>query len=320
MNYRAGYVGIVGWPNSGKSTFLNSIIKEKISIVSDKPQTTRRRVIGIDNREESQIVYLDAPGFVYRQDELNKYLSYEADSVIQDSDILVVMLSIDTEKKEELETIINKAVESRKPWVAVIAKTDLLQFSSRIQKIKDILSELKNPPAVVEYSNRDKEKHLADLYSKVLHFLPASKKPFYDEDLYTPHSVREISAEMIREKCFQNLKMEVPYGVAVEIQKFTEEPGINKISAIIVSGRESHKSIIIGKGGEMIKKIGTDARKEIEDFTGKKCFLELHVKIDENWMNSKRKLKEFGYETKIDSSGGTKIDSSGGPKSEIENK
>lgn len=295
---RAGFVGLIGQPNAGKSTLLNSFVKEKVSIVSHKPQTTRRRILGIVNAKEYQIVFVDAPGVIEAQKGLNHFLSQEADDVIEQSDALVAVLSIDTKSEKEIDQILEKVVASKKPWVAVVNKVDLAEVTRRIQMIKDKISDLKNCHGVFEYSEtwgKDLKDINANIFKTLAEVLPESPGPLYDIDLFTPHTMRELVAEIVREKCFTVLEQELPYMLATQVIKYDEDERIPHIYCDIFVAKESHRAMTIGKGGEVIKKIGMLSRAEIEKLVGGKVFLKLDVKVKEDWMNSNKFMKELGY-------------------------
>lgn len=298
-SFKAGFIGLVGLPNAGKSSLLNLLVKEKVAIVSPKPQTTRRRVVGIRNDDLSQIIFLDAPGFVSRSNNLNQFLQKEAQEVISDSDALVVVLSLDTEKKEEIEEVIQMAIRSQKPWVAVITKCDLEKYNHRIAKIQELLSKSSRLDKVILSSTLEKdriEELEADLSNWAKSVLPASQKPLYDIELYTTHTMKDLAAEIIREKAFVELHQEIPFQMAVRITEFDEsDPKIVRIKADLLVGKENHKPIVIGKGGAMIKEIGQSARIEISEMIDQKVFLELQVVVRENWMNNKNLMSDLGY-------------------------
>ncbi len=297
MNYRAGFIGLIGLPNSGKSTLLNHLVGEKVSIVTAKPQTTRRRVIGIVNKESMQGIFVDAPGVVKAHAGLNLFLRDEAMDVITQSDVLIAVLNIDEERVENLDEIIKLAQESRKPWLAVIHKTDLAAYIHRPQILRDRLEKMGVP--VVAGSSL-KENEIAALTELVLAgiepLLPAAKGPLYDEDLYTTSNLRDLCAEIIRERCFENLHQEIPFGLAVKIVRFVEDDGpAVQIAAEIIVAKENHQPIVIGRDAQLIKKIGTEARKEIVNLLGRKVFLDLKVATKKNWQKNPLFMKDLGY-------------------------
>jgi GTP-binding protein Era len=297
MNYRAGFVGIIGQPNAGKSSLMNVFVKEKVSIVTAKPQTTRRRIVGVLSRPEAQIVFVDSPGFVKASKGLNGFLAQEAKDVIEQSDVLLVVLSVDEKSPEALMDVLDLVKESKKPKVFLIHKTDLGQLEHRIGKIKDLILERYPDAFVTGFSSEkvDPEK-VERVFQELLTRLPASPAPLYDVELFTMQSTRDLVAEMVREQCFEELHQEIPYSLAVQIGKYDEsDPGLHKIFAEILVAKPNHKAIVIGKGGAVLKKIGTEARKKMEELLGVKVFLSLNVSVKENWQENPRLMKELGY-------------------------
>jgi GTP-binding protein Era len=297
--YRSGFVGLIGQPNAGKSTLMNILVKEKVSIVTAKPQTTRRRILGIVSKDEGQAVFVDAPGVLKASKGLNAFLSQEAQDVIEQSDMLMAVLSLDTESKEKAEEIIEMVGASGKPWFAVVTKMDLNDFLRRLQPLRDLCVKHKNCIGVVEASSqwgKEKESLREEILRLVFSKLPESPQPLYDIELFTPHTVKDLVTEIIREQCFEVLHHEIPYQTAVRIQKFDEsDPKMPKIYAEILVSKDSHKPILIGKGGATIKEIGTLARKEIEKMMDQKVFLSLEVSVRDNWFENKNLMKELGY-------------------------
>lgn len=297
MSFKAGFVGLVGLPNAGKSTLLNRLVKEKISIVTEKPQTTRRRILGIVSDENRQIVYVDSPGFIDAKKGLNQFLNLESLDVIKQSDVLLLLLSIDTQEEAQIDQMIKLCKESNKSIVAVLNKCDVVEFSRRIAILKKKLEDIKTCKAVLEYSDqwgKDRADVLEQINNTVTEYLPESPKPLFDVELFTPHTTRDLVAEIVREKCFLVLEKELPYQIAVQVLSYKEEELI-KIQAVILVAKDSHKAIVIGKAAAVIKKIGMLARKDIEKLVGAKVFLQLDVKTKENWMENPRLMKELGY-------------------------
>lgn len=295
MSYKAGFIGLIGQPNAGKSTLMNLLVDQKVSIVTSKPQTTRRRIQGIISKPEGQIVFVDAPGLVRAEKGLNSFLESEALDVIKESDALIAVLSVDERSAEKAEEILNLVKESKKPWIGVINKIDMKGKEHRVAILQDMVSNLGARAYLVSALQKDSVGRDAIL-TGALNLLPEAKAPLYDEELLSPHNTRDLVNEMIREKCFEFLHQEIPYTLTVRIRSYDEtNPEIVKISADIVVGKENHKIMVIGKGGETIKRIGTEARKEIEKFIGNKVFLELKAVVREDWINNPRFLKEQGY-------------------------
>lgn len=295
-NYRAGFVGLIGLPNSGKSTLMNAVVGEKVSIVSAKPQTTRRRMLGVVTRPEFQAVLVDAPGVVASKKGLHEFLHQEALDVIKNSDGLICVLNIDEKNPERLHEMVKLVEESGKPWMVVIHKTDL-PLLHRPQILRQEL-ESKGVP-IVSGSSMTKESR-QELVEKILEhlsdLLPESESPLYLEDLYTPSTERELAVEIIREKCFESIHQEIPFGIAVRLLLFDESsPKITKIYAEILVSKENHVPIVVGKNAKLIKEIGMKARKEIEELIQKKVFLDLKVSVYKNWDRNLRVMKELGY-------------------------
>jgi GTP-binding protein Era len=299
MSFKAGFVGLIGLPNAGKSTLLNLLVEEKVSIVTPKPQTTRRRVVGILSLPEAQVILVDAPGVVKAKSGLNAFLEREALDVIGSSDVLCAVLNLDEDKKENLDQILEMVRGSGKPWFAVITKVDLIDKRHRLTKLKEELREKSPNVTILEVSKNwgEDTKDFRDAFVReAAKLLPTSLAPLYDVELFTPHTVRELAAEVIREKCFEELHQEIPYNLAVRINKFDESAqNLVRIFAEIVVSKENHKGIVIGKGGAMIKGIGTKARAELEKMLDQKVFLQLDVSVREEWFENPRLMKELGY-------------------------
>jgi GTPase len=299
MKFRAGFVGLIGQPNAGKSTLLNALVEEKVSIVTPKPQTTRRRVIGIVNQENGQIVIVDAPGLVSAKKGLNAFLEKEAHDVISSSDALIGVISLDEKNKDQVNHILDLLIQSKKPYAIVITKSDLAEFKHRLQLIKDLVT-LKNPKTeIFEFSTKwgkDIKQASEQIINRILPLLPETPQPLYDTEIYTPHTLREVCAEIIREQCFELLDKEIPYFIAIKVKSFDEsDPTIAKIQADIIVSKESHKPILIGKNAEMIKQIGIKSRKEIEKLLNSKVFLKLDVVVKDNWSENSKLMKDLGY-------------------------
>lgn len=290
--YRAGYIGVVGLPNAGKSTLVNALIGEKVSIVAARAQTTRQRITGILTTDEAQYVFVDTPGLIKSDSGLNKFLQEEAEEVCKDSDALLAVLNIDCDREEKIDQVIEWVAAAGKPWIAVINKVDLAS-KHRVLMIEGKLAKLGVRPLAVSAKNFGDD-WKQEILSALRGHLPASPAPLFDPDLYTTHSIRDISSEIVREKCFHFLKQEIPYGLAVRVTSFKEEK-IPKIYAEILLAKDNYKSIVIGQGGEQLKKIGSYARKDIEKFLGKKVFLDLHVSVKKKWMTNPALMKELGY-------------------------
>jgi GTPase len=277
---------------------MNFMIDEKVSIVTPRPQTTRRRVHGIHSTDDAQIVFVDAPGLVASKPGLFDFLAKEALEVMSESDALIAVLSLDLRSAEEAENIIEMVAKARKPWIAVINKTDLSKYAHRVTILRTML--LKHNVPIFTISCADKDLFLKEvrpvLLEAIQKILPESPAPLYDPELYTTENVRDMVCEIVREKCFLNLNDEVPYSMAVRPIEFKEEAlPVPRISLEILVSKDNHKGIVIGKGGILLKKIGQESRIEIEKIMGTKIFLSLNVSAREDWYKNNRIMKELGY-------------------------
>ncbi len=292
--FKAGYVAIVGEPNVGKSTLMNSLLNQKISIVTPKPQTTRQRVLGILSREDAQVIVLDTPGLIKPKYLLHQKMLSSAESALNDADVILVMTEVarGTNLPVEVEKLVlNK--HGAKPILLIINKVDsvykpnvlpiIAEFVRRGQ-FKEVI-----PISALKQDNLD------DLLKTVLAYLPVHE-PFYPTDIVSDSPERFFVAEFIREKVFEQFSEEIPYSTAVEIREFQErEVGKTYISADIVVERDSQKGILIGAHGEALKSVGQAARQEIESFLERPVFLELRVKVREHWREREALLKSYGY-------------------------
>jgi GTP-binding protein Era len=305
VSYRAGYVGLIGQPNAGKSTLLNALVEEKISIVTEKPQTTRRRVLGVVNQEQGQIVYVDAPGWIRAEEGLNHFLQKEAEDVAGSSDALVLVISLDQKDADSVTQIFAVAEKSKKPFFIVVTKADLVDKKHRLEKIKEMATDkFKNSfrgrdIPIIEFSSKwgkDAESVLTQIKEISLSLLPETPAPLYDTEIFTPHTVRELCEEIIREQCFELLDKEIPYGIAVRVATFDESnPDMPRIHADILVPRETHRPIVVGKKAAVVKEIGIRARKEIERMVGTQVFLKLEVLVRKDWTENTRLMKDLGY-------------------------
>ncbi|MCB0413083.1 MAG: GTPase Era [Bdellovibrionales bacterium] len=291
--YRSGFVGLMGFPNAGKSLLMNALIGEKVSIVTQKPQTTRNRVLGIHSDDDRQIVFVDAPGYIRASKGLNKFLEAEFNSVAEESDALLCCLNIDEQNPEKIEQMIEMMPTLGKPWTVVITKRDL----GKPHRVGIIQAKLKdyNKEAIVVSALEDPDQTQKDILDAVTSLLPQSPGPMYSSELYTTQSVRDITRELIRENCFEHLQYEVPYGLAIQIKKYEEKNGLDRIFADVIVSNKRHVPIVLGKNGQQIKVIGQGARESLEKMLGKKIYLDLHVSVKEDWMNKKVYMEDFGY-------------------------
>lgn len=292
--FKSGFVSILGRPNVGKSTLLNAIVGEKISITTAKPQTTRNRITGIKNLPNAQIVFWDTPGIHKAKDVMNRIMVKTALSTISEVDILVFIIEADKSFGSGDEFILSLLRESEKPVVLVINKIDLVKKEALLPLIESVSKRLEFK-AIVPLSAK-KEEGVEQLLETLSGLLEAGPQ-YFPDDLITDRPERFIVAEMVREKIFEKLQQEIPYQTAVEVEEFNDEKeGVVVIRALIYVDRDAHKRIIIGKRGGMLKTIGTLARKEMERLLGARVFLELFVKVKKGWSSSGRMLKELGLE------------------------
>lgn len=290
--HRSGFVGIIGNPNVGKSTLMNALVGEKLCIVTAKAQTTRHRIMGIVNGEDYQIVYSDTPGILKPNYRLQQNMMSFVDGAMGDSDILLYVTDT-VEKSDKNAEYIERLKRVTCPVVIVINKIDLSDQESVVKLMEHWQSEL--PSAEIFPVSAKERFGLENVFDAVLSHLPVSP-PWYDKDAFTDRNLRFFASEIIREKILLNYKEEIPYSCEVVVEAFKEGADRYDISAVIYVMRDSQKGILIGKKGAAMKKLGTDARLEMEDFFQKKVFLSLFVKVDENWRTSRRELRKFGYE------------------------
>jgi GTP-binding protein Era len=297
MSYKAGFLGLIGQPNAGKSTLMNYLVREKVSIVTEKPQTTRRRVMGVWSTEKGQIVFVDAPGLIKADKGLNGFLAHEAEDVIKQSDCLLAVLSVDEKHPEDAEKVIKMVSASGKPWVGIITKSDITEKHHRIMILRKMIEDYKGKSFQVSAKDMEGDPENREaLLIELLEMMPESPAPLYDVELFTPHRTKDLVAEIIREKCFEFVHQEIPFNIAIRILKFEENAApCPKIYAEILVAKENHKPIVIGKGAANLKQIGSAARKEIEELMGEKVFLDLNVNFKADWFNNKRIMQELGY-------------------------
>jgi GTP-binding protein Era len=291
MAHKAGFVNIVGSPNVGKSTLMNRLVGEKLSIVTSKAQTTRHRIHGLVNGEDYQIVFSDTPGVVNASYKLHEAMMGYVETSLKDADILLFitdMKETDMNHKETLERI----QRLRIPVLVIINKIDLGDQDKVVARMAYWQEKLPNaeviPVSALHGFNTEK------IWDRILELLPESP-PYFDKEELSDRPVRFFVSEIIREKIFLHCEKEVPYACQVEIETYQEGDNITHIRALIVVERDSQRGIIIGKKGDMLKRIGREARLEIEQFIGQKVFLETYVKVDKDWRASEQKLKRYGY-------------------------
>jgi GTPase len=290
--HKAGFVNIVGKPNVGKSTLMNILVGERLSIVSSKAQTTRHRIVGLTNTEDYQIVFSDTPGMLEPKYELHKSMMGFVNLSLEDADVILFVTDL-FEKDEEIENVIKRINESGIPVILVINKIDLAK-ENQLEEVTQFWTERIKTECVIPISAKEKF-NTESILLEILERLP-EHPAFYDKEELTDRPERFFASEIIREKIFTNYKKEIPYSTEVSIEDFHEEKKIIKIRATIYVERNSQKGIIIGDKGNMLKKVGIEAREELERFFGKKIFLETFVKVEPDWRKNKAKLKKFGYD------------------------
>jgi GTPase len=293
--FKSGYVAIVGAPNVGKSTLLNTLLKQKISITAPKPQTTRNRILGIITASDHQIILVDTPGIHKVQDEFNRGLVDTALSTLNEADAVCFMIEPDRAGRQTEEFILENLRGISTPSILAINKVDAVKDKERLLPLIASYRERMDFRAVVPISALTGD-GVAELLAEIVSLLPEGPQ-FYPEEYVTDQPERFFVAELVREKIFHLTHEEIPYAVAVSIDKFTEIPERNRVEvdATINVERDSQKAIIIGKRGQMLKEIGTQARKEIETFLGCHVYLNLFVRVQKNWRKDPRALLEFGY-------------------------
>ncbi|MHB2150795.1 GTPase Era [Calditrichota bacterium LG25] len=291
-NFKSGYVAIIGLPNAGKSTLLNALLNIKLSIISAKPQTTRRRVLGILNKAEYQVVFIDTPGIIKPKYKLHTRMMEQVHTALQDADLLALIVDA-TEHKHPVEVDLEAMNPKKKPALLLLNKVDLINKQDLLPLI-DQYHEFYPFEEIIPISALKRD-GVDQVEQEIVKRLP-QHPPFYPPDILSDQPERFFVAEIIREKIFERFFQEVPYSTEVVVEEFKERPGSKDyIYAIIYVERPSQKGIIIGKKGEALKKIGEAARREIEEFLGRKIYLELRVKVNENWRYDERKLKRLGY-------------------------
>ncbi len=289
---KSGYIAIVGRPNVGKSTLLNAILGEKIAIVSNKPQTTRNRILGILTRGEAQFVFIDTPGMHKPQNSLGDFMVEAANASMREADAVVLMVDAGKDVTSVEQNVIRYLKQSGIPAVLALNKTDLynaVEIAEAIQRY----AALHDFAAVVPLSAKN-GKQVFDVLDECERLL-AEGEWFFPEDMITDQPERAIAAEIIREKLLRTLNKEVPHGVAVVIEEFKDEGSIIRIRAEIFCEKASHKGIIVGKNGAELKMVGTYARQDLEKLFGAKVYLNLWVKVKENWRDSRAAVGNFGY-------------------------
>ena len=288
---KSGFVNIIGNPNVGKSTLMNALVGERLSIITSKAQTTRHRIMGIVNGDDFQIVYTDTPGIVNPHYKLHESMMGFVQGALQDADLFLMVTEMGERFKNE--EVLRKVIASEVPVILVINKIDLSNQAAVTEMVdywqKEIPRALVVPCSATEGFNVDV------IFKAILERLPENP-PYFPPDELTDRSMRFFVSEIIREKILLNYQKEIPYSCEVCVESYEEGEGLDRIRAVIFVERDSRKGIIIGHKGQSLKRIGIEARKDIEAFTGKRCFLSLYVKVLKEWRNNEKVLRQFGYE------------------------
>lgn len=288
----SGYVAIVGKPNVGKSTLLNAFLNFKLSIVTPKPQTTRKKILGILNGKDYQIIFIDTPGWITPKYELQKFMMHHVQESLQDADVILLMVEV-FDQPQDIEPLYQKLLSLSKKTILVINKIDEI-FKDKLLPLIDEYQKKFQFESCVPISAL-KQDGIQILLKEILKYLPVHP-PYFPSDYTSDQNERFFVAEIIREKIFQEYAKEIPYACHVELEEFKEQPGRKDlIRAIIYVDHDSQKGIIIGKGGQALKKTGELARKDIETFLGREVYLELFVRVMQNWRKKSSSLKKLGY-------------------------
>jgi GTP-binding protein Era len=295
-DFRSAFIAIIGRPNVGKSTLVNALLGQKIAAVSPKPQTTRKRQLGILTTDTAQLVFVDTPGIHNPRHKLGTFLNQEAEESLEGVDAIVWLVDVSvrpTEEDKQIASLLTR-VPRRTPLVLAANKIDLISGEVLSRNLEAYQESLKRDVQVISISAAQNQN--LDQLQELLISLAPIRPPEFDEEQITDSYERDIAADLIREACLLRLREEVPHGVGVRIDEFTErENGMLYIAATVFVERESQKGIVIGEGGKMLKQIGSSARKEIEEMGGRSVFLELRVKVLKDWRNNEEALRRLGY-------------------------
>ncbi|APX99403.1 GTP-binding protein Era [Lacinutrix venerupis] len=291
MSHKAGFVNIIGNPNVGKSTLMNAFVGEKLSIITSKAQTTRHRILGIVNGENFQVVLSDTPGIIKPAYELQASMMDFVKSAFDDADLLIYMVEIG-EKELKDEAFFNKITNAKIPVLLLLNKIDKSNQEQLEEQVQ--LWAKKVPNAEIIAISALEGFNVKEVFDKIIELLPESP-PYYPKDQLTDKPERFFINETIREKILMHYKKEIPYAVEIDTEEFFEEENIIRIRSVIMVERETQKGIIIGHKGSALKRVGVEARKDLEKFFGKQIHLELYVKVNKNWRSDQRQLKRFGY-------------------------
>ncbi|MCF7560610.1 GTPase Era [Sabulilitoribacter multivorans] len=291
MNHKAGFVNIIGNPNVGKSTLMNAFVGEKLSIITSKAQTTRHRILGIVNGEDFQVVLSDTPGIIKPAYELQESMMGFVKSAFEDADVLLYMVEIGEQELKD-EAFFNKITNSQIPVLLLLNKIDKSNQQQLEEQVQNWAEKVPNaeifPISALEGFN------VKEVFNRIIELLPESP-PFYPKDQLTDKPERFFINETIREKILFHYKKEIPYAVEVDTEEFFEEETIIRVRSVIMVERETQKGIIIGHKGSALKRVGVEARKDLETFFGKQIHLELYVKVNKNWRSNQNQLRRFGY-------------------------
>lgn len=291
-NHRAGFVNIVGNPNVGKSTLMNELVGERMSIITAKAQTTRHRIMGIVNTADYQIVFSDTPGVLSPKYKLQESMLNFSEGALTDADVLLYVTDVVEDPTKNAE-FLSRVAKEKVPVLLVINKIDLLKSQADLEALVMRWKELL-PNAEIFPTSATERFNVNNLMTRIVELLPPSP-PYFGKDALTDKPARFFVTEIIREKILLNYDKEVPYSTEVLVEKFDEKDNSIHIMAVIYVERDSQKGILIGKGGTMLKRVGSEARKDIEKFFDKRIYLELYVKVEPNWRNRENKLRSFGY-------------------------
>ena len=291
--HRSGFVNIIGNPNVGKSTLMNALVGERLSIITSKAQTTRHRIMGIVNGEDFQIVYSDTPGILKPNYKLQESMMKFVRGAVSDADVILYVTDTVEQPSERNSEILEKIALSGIPVLLIINKIDL----TTQEKLEELVAywQQRLPQATVIPASAREGFNIGGIFDRILSLLPEGE-PFYPKDTLTDKTLRFFASEIIREKILLTYDKEIPYCCEIEIDSYKEEAAIDRISATIYVARDSQKGIVIGHKGEKLKKVGQAARQDLERFLDKKVFLQLFVKVNDDWRNSDRQLRRFGYE------------------------
>ncbi len=290
--HKSGFVNIIGNPNVGKSTLMNALVGEKLSIITSKAQTTRHRIMGIVSGDDFQIVYSDTPGILKPNYKLQESMMKFVTGAVSDADVILYVTDT-VEQSDRSAEIVERIRRSGLPALVVINKIDLTTPEALEALVEKWHAEL--PEAVIVPVSARERFNIEGLFGKILEVLPEGPA-FYPKDTLTDKSLRFFASEIVREKILRFYDKEIPYCCEIEIESYKEEPAIDRIAATIHVARESQKGILIGHKGEKLKRVGEAARKDMEQFLGKKVFLQLFVKVSADWRDNERQLRRFGYE------------------------